>query len=175
MKPATRMRRQILLSHIGRHAKTATEIFEDFRYDYGSITERTLWRDMRFLVDGGSVRADGERCAGMLYTKVSERLPRGAPRGPVRCSLCDMPNTTSQYHPEHINAHARAAGIPRKSRSRGGTPLGSQRPAARGELGRFARRGDTEPVLDPLPKRSGLGGARRGGEQQTPIELRACG
>lgn len=104
-----RMKREIMLEHVDRFGKTAHEIFEDFRSDYGSYGERQCWYVLAWLIDVGCVTFRGAKFIGeRRYIRV-----RGAVIPPIdgriRCSKCGMPGTDRRYHPDHQAAKMKAA------------------------------------------------------------------
>src|SRR5262249_18807606 len=87
--------------------KTCTELFEDFRYDYGSINERCLYRYLKYLISVGCVTPEG-KSGSRIYTKKSSQLPRRR-RIINRCSICGIERTNSKAHPDHKLARSMVA------------------------------------------------------------------
>jgi hypothetical protein len=53
--------RAVIVGKLGRHPKTAVELFAEVRDDFGSCDERRLWRQLAWLVEHGQVERVGER------------------------------------------------------------------------------------------------------------------
>lgn len=109
--------REYLLKHIHPlFERTAAEIFEAFRMDYGTTArrrdscERRLWRHLEWLIDMGAVVTNGKRGAGMTYRKVAKLgVPVLLPN-PIACRECGAPWSRSETHGRHAEARQRHNG-----------------------------------------------------------------
>lgn len=67
--------REALLASTGRYPKSAAQLFELVRDEWGTLTERRLWRALQKLVRDGLVRRVGERNHSDGYVRVPDTTP----------------------------------------------------------------------------------------------------
>lgn len=53
--------RDLVLEHVGRRPVSARELFERVRADFGTCSERSLWRALAWQVERGAIVAVGTR------------------------------------------------------------------------------------------------------------------
>lgn len=64
--------REIIPKHVCSWPRTASEIFQDVRNDYGEVTDRTLYRTLTKLVDAGVIEHVGTKHGGRYQTRIHE-------------------------------------------------------------------------------------------------------